>query len=568
MFTVDQILAEYYPDLCEKRIVSTLVKPLLRHLLHEKAFIEFAETYPHAYGIDFVEQVLKYFHFSYTVSDQGKENIPSKGKLMIIANHPIGSLDGLALIKMIHDVRPDVKIVVNNLLMSLGPLRPCILPVNILSGKSVRRQIRQITQSLYNEEAVIMFPSGEVSRLSRRGIEDGFWHHGFLRISESQRAPILPIFIKGRNSFPFYFVSAIIKPLSTLMLIGQLFYQHGKQIDMTVGAVIPFDSYSQLPFTKNGKVKLLKEHVYRIGEGKEPLLNTLSPVARQESRIDLEKEVRQGILLGKTPKNKAIYLFDEHCPDIVLREIGRLREITFRYIGEGTGKNRDVDEYDTYYQHVILWDKNDSEIAGAYRFADAGQVVTERGLSGLYSESLFKYDLKNCYFLENGLELGRSFVQQKYWGKRSLDYLWHGIGAYLCKNTQYRFLFGPVSISNAIHPMAKELLVYFYKLYFSSDICLQYSRNPFLFKKSLSHLASEFKGDDYGADFRKLKSLLSNLGTAIPTLYKQYTQLCDPGGVVFLDFNVDPAFNYCIDGLVIVDVTKIKRKKRQRYMNC
>lgn len=566
MFTVDQVLADYYPDFCEKKGFSSLAKPILRHVLYEKTFIEFAETYPDAHGIDFVAQVLKYFRFSYTISGQGKENIPSHGKLMIIANHPIGSLDGLALLKMIHDIRPDVRIVANTLLMSLEPLRPCILPISILAGKSVRRQIRRITTALYNEEAVIMFPSGEVSRLSSRGIEDGLWHHGFLRISESQRAPILPIFITGRNSFPFYLASAIIKPLSTLMLVRQLFYQCGKKIDLKVGAVIPFESYSELPVTKDEKVKLIKKHVYRVGAGQEPLLDTFSPVACQENRVDLENEVRQGILLGKAPGNKEIYLFDGYCPDHVLREIGRLRELTFRAIGEGTGKNRDIDDYDAYYQHLILWDKSDSEIAGAYRFIDAGQAVKERGLSGLYSESLFRYDHKNCYFLENSLELGRSFVQQKYWGRRSLDYLWYGIGAYLVKNPQYRFLFGPVSISTTIHPMAKELLVYFYKLYFSKEIRPQYSRNPFLFKKSLSHLAGEFQGDDYRADFKKLKSLLCNLGTTIPTLYKQYTQLCEPGGAVFLDFNVDPAFNYCIDGLIIVDVKRIKRKKRKRYM--
>jgi hypothetical protein len=157
-------------------------------------------------------------------------------------------------------------------------------------------------------------------------------------------------------------------------------------------------------------------------------------------------------------------------------------------------------------------------------------------------------------------------VQQRYWGRRSLDYLWYGIGAFLAGNPQYRYLFGPVSISNAVPRTARELLVIFYRLYFTGATTASYSRNPFRFSPSLSGLQDVFSGDDYSADFRKLKSALSNLGTAVPSLYKQYTELCETGGVVFLDFNVDPAFNNCVDGLVIVDIDKLKEQKRKRYM--
>lgn len=223
MFNVDQVVAEYYPALNNTKVLSSLLKPVLRCILYEKTFNEFAETYPHVRGIDFVEQVLEYFEFSYTLSDKGREQIPAHGRLMIIANHPIGSLDGLALLKMVNEVRSDVKIVANDLLTSLKPLRPCLLPVNIFSGKSVRRQISQISRSLQNEEAVIMFPAGEVSRITRRGVEDGPWYHGFLKIAESRKTPVLPIHIHGRNSIPFYLFAAIIKPLSTLMLVRQLF---------------------------------------------------------------------------------------------------------------------------------------------------------------------------------------------------------------------------------------------------------------------------------------------------------------------------------------------------------
>jgi putative hemolysin len=566
MFTVDQVIAEYYPALNDRKVFASILKPVLRRMLHEQVFLDFAAEYPHLQGIEFVEQVLDYFKFSYAVSDRDRENIPATGRVMIIANHPIGSLDGLALLKMIHETRSDVKIVANDLLMALTPLQSCLLPVRVLTGNSGKNHIRQINRTLLNEEAVIMFPSGEVSRLGASGVKDGQWQQGFLKMAERAKAPVLPVHIKGRNSMPFYLASLLMKPLSTLMLVGQMFYQQKKQIRMTVGSIIPFEAYCNLPIRRTEKIKLFKKHVYGIGAGKSPLLSTESSVARPERRSDLKKAIQLGEELGRTPDGKSIFLFETDDSSPVIREVGRLRELTFRSIGEGTGKRRDLDHFDQYYQHLVLWDEDDLEIAGAYRFVDAEKVVREKGTDGLYSGSLFKLK-RDSYFLKGGLELGRSFVQQRYWGKRSLDYLWYGIGAFLTKRPAYRYLFGPVSISNATPRLARELLIYFYKLYFSPTTKISCSRNPFSFSQPLANLEAEFDGNNYREDFRKLKSLLSNLGTAVPPLYKQYTELCEPGGVVFLDFNIDPAFNDCIDGLVIVDTQKLKEQKRKRYMD-
>ena len=566
MFAVDQVIAQYYPALNNSRICTPVIKPLLRRILHEQAFIRFAEQYSHLHGIEFVEQSLDYFNFSYAVSDLERENIPASGKVVIIANHPIGSLDGLALLKLVHGVRSDVKIVGNDLLLSITPLKPCLLPISNMSGTSMKRHILPISTALDNEEAVIMFPAGEVSRLGPCGIRDGQWHKGFLKIAERAKAPILPIHIAGRNSAPFYLASILMKPLSTLMLVGEMFRQRDKQIRMTIGEIIPYESYRNITIHRKDRIALFKKHVYRIGFGKRPLLATESAVAKPERKTDLKQAVRQGERLGKTPDGKIIYLFEPSGSSPVMREIGRLRELTFRAVGEGTGRRRDLDHFDWHYQHLILWDEDDLEIAGAYRFADADRIIREKGPDGLYSGSLFELDPKTSLFLKNGLELGRSFVQQRYWGRRSLDYLWYGIGAFLAKNPQYRYLFGPVSISNAMPQTAKELLVYFYKLYFTGSSSAAYSRNPFSFSQSLSGLKDVFSGNDYCADFKKLKSLLNNLGTAVPPLYKQYTELCEPGGVVFLDFNIDPAFNNCVDGLVIVDMHMLKEQKRKRYM--
>ena len=566
MFTVDQVLTDYYPTLLERKRCTALLKPILRRLLHEASFLEFAERYPHLQGIEFIEQVFEYFNFSYTVSDREREHIPATGKVIIIANHPIGSLDGLALLKLVHEVRSDVKIVVNDLLFSIAPLRTLLLPVPVLTGIAGRRHIQRIQQALAEDTAVIFFPAGEVSRLAPQGIKDGPWQHGFLSLAERAKAPILPVHIGARNSGPFYLASVLAKPLSTLMLVGQMFYQREKQIKITIGSLIPYRAYRALPLPRPEKVGLFKKHLYRIGAGKGPLLPTETAIARPERRSELKKGVEQAERLGTTPDGKAIYHFTgADCP-VVVREIGRLRERTFRTVGEGTGKRRDIDRFDTYYEHLVLWDEDDLEIAGAYRFVDAGSAIRDHGPGGIYSSSLFSLDPAGNPFLDSGLELGRSFVQQRYWGKRSLDYLWYGIGAFLRHHPQFRYLFGPVSISNDMPQLAKELLISFYRLYFSPASNRCYSRNPFVFSQSQSELGNTFSGSDYRQDFTRLKLLLGNLGTAVPPLYKQYTELCEPGGVVFLDFNVDPDFNNCVDGLVIVDTQLLRQNKRKRYM--
>lgn len=566
MLNVDHVLAENYPKLQEHTLISSLLRPFLRYMLYEKAFIGFAEDYPYLQGIEFVEQALEYFDFSYVVSDRERENIPVSGKVVIIANHPIGSLDGLALLKLVHEVRSDVKIVANDLLMSIAPLQSCLLPVKNMTGGSGRTHIQKIHDTLHNDSAVIIFPAGEVSRLGPNGIRDGKWLTGFEKFASRTKSPILPIHISGRNSLPFYLTSILAKPLSTLMLVGEMFRQQRKEIKLTIGELISFDAYSNVAIQRKDKVKLLKKHLYRIGSGKKSLFATETSIARPERKADLKHAMQDGERLGVTPDGKTIFLFATDISSPIIREVGRLREHAFRAVGEGTGRRRDLDKFDRYYQHLILWDEDDLEIAGAYRFVDAGKVACEQGIDGLYSGSLFNFNSKKAYFLENGLELGRSFVQQRYWGKRSLDYLWYGIGGFLRNNPEYKYLFGPVSISNSMPQLAKDLMIYFYQLYFTTDKRTSFSRNPFTYSRPVSQLGVEFSGNDYKADFKRLKLLLKNLGCAVPPLYKQYTELCEPGGVQFLDFNVDPDFNNCVDGLVIVDVDTIKKKKRKRYI--
>ncbi|WP_371997864.1 MULTISPECIES: GNAT family N-acyltransferase [unclassified Shewanella] len=568
IFSVENVVQQNLPKLNQTPWLAMPTKAMLRYLLNEKQCNEIAAEFSYLKGVDFVEHVLECFDFNYSVPSNEIENIPIEGRVVIYANHPIGSLDALALIKLISKVRPDIKVVANELLMALEPMHSLLLPVNNMSGGTPRQHLENIHLHLKSEGAVLIFPSGEVSRLRPSGVTDLKWHSGFLKMANTCNAPLLPIFVDAKNSAAFYGASMIYKPLASLMLVKEMFKQAKRTMPVRIGQLIPKEAITSNDFSRKTKVQLLKNHLYRIGKNRSPLFATQNAIAHPESRSELQQALQQCELLGETNDNKQIFLYQHHHCSPIMREIGRLREIAFRAVGEGSGNRRDNDQYDPYYQHLVLWDKDALEIVGSYRFASAKKVHEEQGPEKLYSQSLFKYSDEFAPYFESGLELGRSFVQPKYWGKRSLDYLWLGIGAYLAKNPQFRYLFGPVSISDQLPEQAKEMMVHFYQQHFSMPNELAQSNSPYQFTDERLHqLNGLYQDNDYSSCFKVLKHTLANMGAAVPPLYKQYGELCQDDGVKFLDFGIDTDFGNCIDGLVLVDVHALKPKKRQRYID-
>ncbi|WP_420554309.1 GNAT family N-acyltransferase [Neptuniibacter marinus] len=565
---VEKALVSKYPAFIDKPAPfkrSALF--MLKKLVHENEINSFLDINKDATGFEFIERVLEYFNFGYSISNHDRANIPSSGRVVIIANHPLGALDGLALLKMVGEVRRDVRIVANDVLMNFDPIKNLFLPVDNLGKSTRKRDIERIVEALHQEQAIIVFPAGEVSRAGITGVKDDKWNSGFIRFARKANAPVLPIFIGGKNSSLFYSVSYINKTLSTLMLAREMFNKRSVTIPMRVGEPIPFSQIDAVPVSTAEKTKLLKKHLYRIAKNKKPLFLTEKTIAHPQNRQNLKQELRESELLGETIDGKKIYLFDYKAESAVIQEIGRLREIAFRCVGEGTGDKKDLDLYDQYYRHLILWDEEELEIAGAYRLAEAGKMDPTATDTGLYSATLFKYGEQMKPYFEQGIELGRSFIQPKYWGKRSLDYLWYGIGAYLRKHPEVRYMFGPVSLSNSYPRVAKDMLVWFYSHYFNDNEDLGHSFSPYVLdQEALNNMDRMFSGDNYKADFRALKEQLEFLGVSVPTLYKQYSELCEEGGVRFLDFGVDADFNYCIDGLVLVDIEFVKAKKRKRYI--
>ena len=535
------------------------LEAMLRILLHEKEFVEFDEKYPYLYGIPSVEQILAYFQVRCETDVAELENIPTDGPVVLVANHPIGSLDGLALLKTIAFVRPDVKIVANRLLSSLKPLQELFISVdNMGAGRANRRQIEAIQAHLKQNGALIVFPASEVSRLSFAGVRDRQWSNGFLRLAAKVKAPIVPIYVHARNSAFFYLASLLVKSLSTYLLVNEMFKQKGNRIRIRIGRQIPYSRDAKL------SAETFRRHVYLIGQGKAGCLTGEAPIALPQNRATLKAAVEACEILGSMGDGKMIYIYrskPDEGPSPILLELGRLREVAFRAAGEGSGRRLDLDKYDQDYYHLLLWEPKALEIIGAYRFVPTAELIKKKGLAGLYSHSLFHYGVEMNPVLERGVELGRSFIQPKYWGKRGLDYLWQGIGAYIARYPEYRYLFGPVSISGSMPQKARDLLVSFYRSHFSPETPAATSRHPYS-----ALLSNWLFSRDYQEDLVFLKNVLSEMGCSIPTLYKQYTELCEPGGVQFMDFSVDPEFNHCIDGLVVVDISTIKPVRYQRYI--
>lgn len=540
----------------------------LRKITHEQEVNRFLEQHQDLSGFDFIDQVLDYFNFSYSISHRDRNNIPASGRVVIVANHPLGALDGMSLLKLVGEVRRDVKIVANDMLMNVDALGKLFLPVDNLSKSTRKSSIARIVEALNNDEAIIVFPAGEVSRIRPNGIRDGKWNTGFLNFARKTNAPIVPIYVGARNSSLFYSASMVYKPLSGMMLAHEMFNKNSKNITMRVGESIPYHQIEQLPLVKAEKAKLIRRHLYRMAKGKKPLFVTEQTIAHPQERRFIKKELQQAELLGETADNKKIYLFNYQPDSAVMHEIGRLRELTFRQVGEGTGKRRDIDRYDRDYRHLILWDEQELEIAGAYRLGEVHRIQSQLGSRGIYSEELFDYDrIKMQQYFEQGIELGRSFVSPKYWGRRSLDYLWYGIGAYLKRYPEIRYLFGPVSLSNSYPDFAKALIVSYYSHYFADKDQLANARVPYQpDAETEKRVWQTLTGEDAEEDFIALREQLTHMNVTVPTLYKQYADVCEKGGVRFLDFNIDADFGHCIDGLVMVDLQQLKASKRKRYL--
>ncbi|WP_287598092.1 lysophospholipid acyltransferase family protein [Thermomonas sp.] len=563
MIELEQRLQQRFPHWFRGRCAA-LARPLLRGIARWSRLDEidaFLAANRHVRGFDFVAVAMRHLGAGYEASDADRARIPAHGRLLIVANHPSGALDALALLDLVGQVRRDVRIVANDFLSALGGLGDLLLPVRILGGRPAPDSLRAVRAALARGECVIVFPAGEVSRLGPRGIRDGRWRRGFLRFARACAAPVLPVRIDARNSMLFYGASALFKPVGTALLAREMFARRARRVLLRVGTprAIPADAGDE------ALLRDIRRELYALGTRRqcdETAGSGPEPVAAAGDPALVGTAVAGLRLLGQTGDGKQIRVGTLAVDSPLLHEIGRLRELTFRAVGEGTGRRLDLDAWDSWYEHIVLWDEAAARIAGAYRIARGAPVLVAHGLRGLYTASLFDYGEDALARIAQGMELGRSFVAQDYWGSRSIDYLWQGIGAYLRAHPRVRYLFGAVSISAALPAAARAQIVAHYAHWHGGPQGDAVSRRPFHYEAANPADAAL----DADTALRVLKANLDVLGAQVPMLYKQYVELCEPGGARFLAFGVDPDFSDSVDGLIEVDIQRMRPKKRQRYL--
>jgi putative hemolysin len=549
-------------------------QPLLRliiktveKVLHTRKLNDFLTRNDRHRGMAFIDALFESLDFSYSLSHRDRQKIPAEGKLIVVANHPLGALDGLALLKAIHEVRPEVKIIANDVLMQVENLAELFLPFDIFGNKMQKRHIADISRAVQQEQAVIFFPAAEVSRPTWKGIRDGRWLKGPVFFAQKHEATVLPVYIRGRNSFFFYALSVLSKKASMFLLPGEIQKQRRKNILFKIGHPIGGKIFSSSFVDAKTQSRLLRKHVYAIGKGKRGIFKTERTIIHPTDCRAIKKELLDARCLGVTSDGKQILLVEQARAPHVLTEIGRLREATFRRIGEGTGAKIDLDRFDAYYQHIVLWDEAALEIVGSYRIGVCKSILLNHGPNGLYTSTLFNYAESALPILQQALELGRSFVQERYWKGQALDYLWQGIGAYLAFHPEVKYLLGPVSISANYSEEARNQLVYFYQKWFGDPSGLALHKNQYLLSRNtIAELKPVFSSIDYRQELHRLKESLKMLGFSIPVLYKQYTELCEEGGCKFLGFGVDRDFGNCVDGLILINLDRLKPAKKSRYL--
>ena len=332
--------------------------------------------------------------------------------------------------------------------------------------------------------------------------------------------------------------------------------------------MIPAKVFSSSMISDAYQTKLLRKHVYKLGFNGKPVYITEKNVIRPVDRKSIKRELSRADLINITKDGKRIYLTTKNESPETVNEIARLRELTFRKVGEGTGKKLDLDKYDEFYFHLVVWDDNDLEIVGAYRIGVGKIINSKLGIQGFYTSTNFDFSDEFIHtYLNNSIELGRSFVQKKYWNTNALNYLWQGIGAYLQNYPSVKYMFGGVSISNSYPGFAVEAMVFYFTKWFPPQTELANSHRKYLIgDRKKEELSQTFVGRNAKEDYKILKNMLRPVGYSIPVLYKHYSDLCENNGVQFMDFGIDPDFENCVDGLIFVNVDLIKEEKKQKYI--
>jgi len=525
-------------------------------------------------------RLLDFLSVRCAVSDADLARVPRSGAALVTANHPFGILDGAVLAAILGEVRCDVRVVANGILSLIPELRDLVIPVDPVSGPRAAgvngRGLRIALEHLEAGGMLVVFPAGEVSSFRWRGraIADPQWNSAVARLvgiasRQKRSVSVVPAYIEGANG-PLFHLAGLAHPRCRTALLGrELLNKRGRRVEIRFGTPVSAEKLLAIP-TAREQADYLRWRTYLLGRREAYKPQTSAPLASRVSAGSMAavanpaparlvaSEVAAlpaGCVLDRSG-DLAVCLAAAHQVPNVLHEIGRLREITFRAAGEGTGRTLDLDEFDAHYLHLFVWNQRRAEIVGAYRM-----VGTDAAAGRLYTRTLFRYDGRFLGRLGPALELGRSFVRQEYQkGFAPLLLLWKGIGAYIARNPRYKILFGPVSISNRYAAASRELIVGFLEKYAALRdwAGLASGRRP-LRRSAAPPLPAA------GLDIDDLSAMVGDIEqnrAGVPVLLRQYLRL----GGKLLGFNVDEKFSNALDGLILVDLTRTDRTLLERYL--
>lgn len=523
-------------------------------------------------GREFTTALLREFNVDFDLDDKELENIPQEGPFIFVSNHPFGGVDGVILLNIFSSVRPDIKIITNFILSHITNLKEFFFPVNPFQDKPELMKsfsgLRMASETLQNGGCLGLFPAGEVStRYGSSIIQDKEWQPSIIKLIKNSGVTVVPVYCHGANSNFFHWLGKIHPILRTLRLPHELMNKGGKAIPVCIGKPITVNEIAEHKDLKS-LGQFLRSRTYALEANikvkkEEKTKEGLTPIALPKNRRALQKEIN---LLAPnkllfTTGHFACYLTESASIPLMLHELGRRREEAFRAVGEGTGRPLDLDEYDTYYKHLILWDKQRTRLVGAYRLGFGKEILETKGVKGFYSNTLFNYEKPFLDILSQSIELGRSFVVLDYQKEAlPLVLLIKGLFYSVLNNDDVRYLLGPVSISSWYPKFYRSLIVYYLQNYhsikeFEDEIV---PRNPFFpdyLRTSVTDLMSNKMDSIEKFDRYLLK--LSNGQYRMPTLVKKYLKINSK----IIKFNVDPDFNYCVDGLVLADLLQINKQE-------
>jgi len=525
--------------------------------------------------LEFLNAILNDFKIHFEVPPEDLKRIPKEGAFISISNHPLGGIDGILLMKLLIENRPDYKIIGNFLLQRIEPLKNYVMPVNPFEDQKDKKSsytgLKKALKHIENGCPLGIFPAGEVSTYREGKIfVDKPWESGAVRFIKKAKVPVVPIYFHAKNSLFFYLLAKISPKLRTAKLPSELLTHKSRVIKVRIGNPIKVkdqDNYK----TCEAFTEFLRRKTYMLANPylKEPIrLQAPSlkiqkaprTIAKAAALDDMLKEIislrDNNCRLLKSKNYEVFFVSREKIPTI-LKEIGRLREITFRAIGEGTNKALDLDKYDKYYHHLFLWDTCANRLVGSYRMGLGVEIYKKYGIEGFYLNELFRIESEIYPMMSKTIEMGRAFIIKEYQQKpMPLFLLWKGIIHVTLRNPNHKYLMGGVSISNKFSNFSKSLMIEFMKSNYYDPYIAQYVHPKKEYKVKLNDADKDFIFDATKADMNKFDKIIDELepgSLRMPVLLKKYVKQ----NAKVIAFNVDPKFNNSVDGLMYIRIADL-----------